>query len=775
DLLQQVRATALGAYAHQDVPFEQLVEALKPERHLSHSPLFQVMLALQNAPAEKLELPGLSLQPLAADHATAKFDLTLNITEEAGRLHCELEYNTDLFEAATIERMAGHFTQLLAAAAERPDSRIADLPMLEAHERRRLLAEWNATAADYPRGETIHQLFEAQAARTPDAIALVFEERLLSYAELNARANRLAHYLRGAGVGPDVLAGISVERSLDLVIAVLAILKAGGAYVPLDPAYPKDRLAYMLADAKPAVLLTQRQLADNLPPHDIPLFCMDTEEERLAAFPSANPVNLTLPDNLAYVIYTSGSTGLPKGVQLRHSGLANLIHDQVKTFGFRPGDRVLQFASFNFDASTWEIFLTLLSGATLCMATREQLMPAGGLGETLDRLGITIAILPPVGLGMLVPGRQAKLETVIVGGEACSQALVAQWAGAYKMFNAYGPTEITVCATVHRCDADRSSAPPIGRPIANTQVYILDADMNPVPIGVAGEVHIGGDGLARGYLNRADLSAEKFIPNPFSSQPGARMYRSGDLARWLPNGEIEYLGRIDHQVKIRGFRIELGEIETKLAALPAVRDAVVLAREDIPGDKRLVAYVVPQESAIPAEEAIPPLRAALLQSLPDFMVPAHFVFLDKLPLSPNGKVERKLLPAPGMTRSEVGYVAPRNPVEQTLAEIWAEVLSLDRVGVLDNFFNLGGHSMLAMQMISKVRAAYDTDLPIRSLFESPTVATLAAQLEQILAQRTQQQAERKAALEAQVQMSIDSMSEEEIIAMLMAKKREKNN
>ncbi|MES2940789.1 MAG: amino acid adenylation domain-containing protein [Pseudomonadota bacterium] len=608
-LLGQVRERALAAYAHQDVPFEHLVEAFNPERSTSHAPLFQVMLALQNMPVQALELPGMALEIVHADNATSKFDLTLNVIDGKGALAANFEYNTDLFDGDTVGRMARHFSGLLRAILARPGLPVGDLPLLDAEETARLLVEWNATDHPHPAVEGIHRLFEEQAARTPDALALTFQDQRLTYAELNARANQLAHHLRAQGVGAEVLVGLCVEPGLDLVVGLLGILKAGGAYLPLDPNYPRDRLAYMLEDARPALVLTQEHLLEQLPrgahSEDRRVFCLDRDWHHIAGRPTHGLPHTTLPQHLAYVIYTSGSTGRPKGVLLHHAGLCNLVRAQVAAFGIQPGQRVLQFASFNFDASVSEIFMALAAGATLCLARKDDLLPGGGLEDTLRRDAIEVATLPPVVLSALSPQHASGLRTIIAAGEACPAALAERWAGGRAFFNAYGPTEGTVCATMHRCAPDGTPPPPIGRPIANTRAYLLDADLQPVPVGVAGELHIAGEGLARGYLGRPDLTAERFIPNPFGA-PGARMYRSGDSARHLSDGSIDYLGRIDSQIKIRGFRVELEEVETALAALPNVRQAVVLHREDSLGDQRLVAYVVPaldsQDDKIEAEK-----------------------------------------------------------------------------------------------------------------------------------------------------------------------------
>ncbi|OEZ60290.1 tyrocidine synthase 3 [Duganella sp. HH105] len=613
--------------------------------------------------------------------------------------------------------------QLVEALESTPDSAVGTLDVLPAAERLQLLLEWNDTARDYRSVSMMPALFEERAAASPDRVALVHEGEQLTYGELNARANRLAHHLRTLGVGPDVLVGLCVERSLEMMVGLLAILKAGGAYVPLDPAYPADRLAYMLEDAAPVVLLTQQRLLASVPTGGLPVFCLDADAASLAGYDATNPSELTTGGNLAYVIYTSGSTGKPKGVALNRANLANFLHSMDEAPGMSSDDVLVAVTSLSFDIAALELFLPLANGARVVLAGRQTASNPQQLSELLVRSGATMMQATPSSWRMLVDhGWPQELQLkVLCGGEALPVGLMRDVLGHVDaIWNLYGPTETTIWSTLRRVSA-LDGAPVIGKPIANTQVYILDAGLNPVPAGVAGELHIAGEGLARGYLHRGDLTADKFIPNPFGAA-GSRMYKSGDLARYLQDGSIEYLGRIDNQVKLRGFRIELGEIESALAGLAAVRDALVLAREDVAGDKRLVAYLVAHEDAqLPDTEG---LRAALLESLPEYMVPAHFMVLEQLPLTPNGKVDRKALPVPDMTRSEGGYVAPRTAAEESMAAVWAGVLNLDKVGIHDNFFALGGHSLLAITLVERMRRA-GLNVDVRTLFATPTIAALA--------------------------------------------------
>ncbi|MGQ0555595.1 MAG: amino acid adenylation domain-containing protein [Nitrospiraceae bacterium] len=735
-LLEQVRTTALNAYAHQDIPFEQVVEVLNPERQLSHTPLFQVMLILQNAPMDTLALPGLTLSALPAESTTAKFDLTVDLVEADGVLSGTVDYSTDLFEAATIARLMNHYIRLLEAIVAKPTARVNELPMLSHAERQQLLVEWNATATDAPVMQTMQALFEAQVVRTPEAVAVVHEDRHLTYGELNGRANQLARYLRTLGIGPDVLVGLCVERSLDMLVGMLGILKAGGAYVPLDPTYPTERLAYMLADSRPQVLLTQSALRASMPATDIPTLCLDTQWELVATGATANLSHHTLPQHLAYVIYTSGSTGKGKGVLVTHGNVVQSTKARQMQYGEELRSFLL-LSSIAFDSSVAGIFGTLTYGGQLVLPAAGERLEPGSLWDLIDQRNISQLLTIPsfyrLLLDQLPVAKGRSLQSVILAGEECGSDLFVKHRSSLsgaRFFNEYGPTEATVWSTVHEGrDGESTPSVPIGRPIANTQIYILDGDLEPVPVGVAGELHIAGEGLARGYLRRPALTAEKFIPNPFSEESGGRMYRSGDLARYLPDGNIEYLGRMDHQVKIRGFRIELGEIEAALLAVPGVREAVVLAREDSPGDKRLVAYVVAEQNGSVESSGV---RQHLTKVLPVYMVPAMFVFLEQFPLTPNRKLNRKALPAPELTRGTIGYVAPRTPVEGKLAEVWADVLQVDQVGVEDNFFELGGHSLLATRLLSQVRTTFHVDLPLRAIFEASAISGLAGLIEAAL-------------------------------------------
>ena len=704
ELLARTRHAALDAYAHQDLPFEKLVEELKPERDMSRNPLFQVMFVLQNTPEAELNLAGLDCESLTLHNGTAKFDLSLSLTETRGELHGILEYSTDLFDAATIERLAGHFTTLLEGIVADPERHIGQLPLLTEDERHQLLVGWNDTAVDYPRDKCVHELFEAQAARAPDAIAVVHGDTQLTYAALNARANQLAHHLRGLGVGPDTLVGLCLERSLDLVIGILAILKAGGAYVPLDPDYPRDRLEFMLRDTRAAIVLTQSGLEDRLPEGEAKRLCLDRDGALWSARPDSNPAVSAGPDSLAYVIYTSGSTGQPKGVEVCNRNIVRLVRG-ARYAGFDENRVFLLLAPIAFDASTFELWGALLHGAR-CVIYPDRVPTPAALGKALRRHKVDTLWLTASLFNYFIdetPEILIGVSQLLTGGEALSlphvQRALAQLPET-RLINGYGPTESTTfacCYPIPRNLPEDSGSVPIGRPISNTVCHVLDAHGGLSPIGVAGELYIGGDGLARGYLNRPELTAERFVASPFRA--GERLYRTGDRVRYLPDGNLEFLGRLDHQIKLRGYRIEPGEIEAILREDPAIRQSLVLVREDQAGGKRLVAYVVGQGIDVEAQ------RARLKGRLPDYMVPAAFVVLDSLPLTPNGKVDRKALPVPEQEAGTSGYQAPRTPLESAIAEIWADILNLPRVGIHDNFFNLGGHSLSAVQLMERIHQA----------------------------------------------------------------------
>ena len=740
DLLRRVREVCLGAYAHQDLPFERLVEELHPTRDLSRNPLFQVMFVLQNAALQAVELPGLSLSPIEVDTSTTHFDLTLHIVDTEQGLVGTLAYNTDLFEAVTITRMLGHFRTLLEAVVATPERCVSDLPLLTEGERQQLLLDWNDTRVDCPKDLYIHQLFEAQVERTPDAIAVVLEDRQLTYDELNRQANQLANHLRLLGVGPEVPVAICLKHSVEMVVGLLGILKAGGVYLPLDPAYPKERLAFMLEDAEVPVILTQGALLAGLPEHHAKVVCLDSDFEAITQKSAENPICLTMPENLAYVIYTSGSTGQPKGVLVSHASTAEHCLNVQRHYELDSSDRVLQFASMSFDLSLEQILPTLIVGARLVLMSTD-VWHTTELHKRISEFGLTVLNIPTgywqeltrewADLSELVPNIQPRV--FIVGGDTMLPEFLDLWhrtpMSSIRLINAYGPTETTITATAFDI-APRLREPsalqriPIGRPLTNRVTYILNKYGDPVPVGVPGELYIGGDCLARGYLKRPDLTAQNFVPNPFSSEPGTRLYKTGDLARYLSDGNIEFLGRIDDQVKVRGFRIELGEIEAALRQHPAVRETVVLARENAPGEKHLVAYVVAQGESPPTASE---LRVFLKEKLPDYMMPAVFVPLAALPLMPNGKVNRSALPEPGRTRSEPGraFVAPRNPLELQITSLWEEVLGIRPIGVTDNFFELGGHSLAAVRLFALIERRLGKKVPLATVFQGATVEHLA--------------------------------------------------
>lgn len=768
ELVQRVKEVALGAYAHQDVPFERLVEMLQPDRDLSHSPLFQVMFIFQNTPVPTTSLPGLEVSQVDFQAGTAKFDLTLSLFDGQERLRGSLEYNSDLFKAETIERMLHHFLTLLRSIAEDPDQRLSELPLLTASERRKLLVDWNATHRDYARDRCVHELFEAQAAAAPDRIAAVYGRQSITYAELNRLANQLAHHLRAWGVGPESLVGVCLERSLEMLIALLAVHKAGGAYVPLDPAFPPDRLAYMLEDSKAAVLLTQQSLRAALPQHGAAVLCLEAEAQAIAGQREDNPGRLASPQHLAYVIYTSGSTGKPKGVQVLQGAVMNFLESMREAPGMQADDVLLAVTTLSFDIAGLELFLPLIVGGRVVIASRETASDGAALLQLLEESQATLMQATPATWRLLLAAGWQKSPAlkILCGGEAMpgelAQALLPRCA---ELWNLYGPTETTIWSTLQKVKQAAGGFIAIGRPIANTQVYILDAALNPTPIGIPGELYLGGEGLARGYLHRPDLTAEKFIPHPLAAQLGERLYRTGDLARYLADGAIEFIGRIDQQVKIRGFRIELGEIETVLARHAQVKQVAVLAREDTPGDKRLVAYLVPDQTAAPS---VSELRQWLRESLPDYMLPAAFVFLESFPLTPNGKVNRRALPRPELSASEreTEYVAPRDAREEKIAAIWRELLQHERIGVFDSFFHLGGHSLLATQLVTRLRQVFGVPVPLRRVFEEATIAGLAAYLAEHADGLAAAPVERIQPIARPAMPEVEKLSDDEVEALL---------
>ncbi|KMW72304.1 hypothetical protein TI10_15140 [Photorhabdus luminescens subsp. luminescens] len=731
-LLRRVRQTTLGAQEHQDLPFEQVVEIVQPPRRPEHTPIFQVMFAWQENETEEWQLPELAVTPFELEYDIAKFDLQLELTEKAGEIVGELNYSSALFDHETIERQAGYLQAILRAMVNQPQQPVTAIDILSSAERELLLENLNATEEPYPTQICVHQLFEQQAEKTPDAIAVIYENQTLSYAELNTRANRLAHQLIALGVEPDQRVAICVTRSLARIIGLLAVLKAGGAYVPLDPAYPGERLAYMLTDAVPARGLKAIVLADNVGraalSEDVLATLTVLDPNTLPEQPDNNPqVSGLTPQHLAYVIYTSGSTGRPKGVMIEHRSVVNLTLTQITQFDFCAASRMLQFASFGFDASVWEIMMPLSCGAMLVIPTETVRQDPQRLWHYLEEQAVTHACLTPAMFhdGADLPAIAIK-PTLIFAGEAPSTALFQALCDRADVFNAYGPTETTVCATIWDCPSDYAGGLiPIGSPTANKRLYLLDEHRQPVPLGTVGELYIGGVGVARGYLNRPELTAERFLNDPFSDEVGARMYRTGDLARYLPDGNLVFVGRNDQQVKIRGFRIEPGEIEARLIECPEVSEALVLALGD-GQDKRLVAYV-----AAPVDDGLATrLRERLSDILPDYMVPAAFVRLDVFPLTPNGKLDRRALPAPGEDAfARQAYQAPQGEIEIALAAIWRELLNVEQIGRHDSFFALGGHSLLAVRMIERLRRI-GLGLSVQTLFQHPTLSVLAQSLAQ---------------------------------------------
>jgi amino acid adenylation domain-containing protein len=730
DLLARVRTATLGAYAHQELPFAKVVEALRVHRDPSRHPVFQVGFNV----AESYEDTAFSANGLTVTQeellsTSAKFDLLFSSVAMADGLKLVASYASALFDATTVRRLLGHFRVLLEGIVADPDRPLSALPLLSAEDHRREIVTWNSNVADLP-PNCLHEQFEARVAQAPDAVAVSLDGADLTYAQLNAMANRIARQLHGLGVGPEVLVGVCMGRSAERVAALLGILKAGGGYVPLDPDYPADRLAFMREDAHLPVVVTDRSSAAAVPAGTANVLHVDGAATALSTVDDTDPGYPVTPSNAAYVIYTSGSTGRPKGVVVEHRQAVNFANAEVNHWPVDHNDRVLQFASLNFDVSVLDIFCAILSGATLVLGSNETLLSPPRLAELIRRERITVMCLPPAVLNLLADERFPDLRVVIAGGEAFSSALVRRWVRpGLRFVNGYGPTETTVGATMLECTGEEADPLPIGLPLTNYTAYVLDELGGPVPLGVTGELHIGGAGVARGYLNRPELTRERFVPDPFSEVPGARMYKTGDLARRLPDGNLQFLGRLDDQVKIRGLRVELGEIEAVLTQHPAVRQAVALSTEDRSGDKQLVAYARTAED-VPAP-ATTDLRQHLAQKLPSFMIPAHVVVLDSFPLNANGKVDRSKLPAPNAMDNAAAYLPPRTLIEALLVDTYGRLLNLDQVGVDDSFFDLGGNSLQAMQLITRLRDELLVDTDLTAIFLAPSPAGLAVVLREV--------------------------------------------
>ncbi len=760
-LVGRVRETTLEAYAHQDLPFERVVEAVQPDRTLSHNPLFQVAFALLNQPTETVRLPGLSLRLEPVDSGTSKFDLFLEMEEQGDRLHGRLEYATDLWEADTADRMIRLFLHLLDGVAADPDRPASRAELVNGSERRTLTERWSGAAHLLPHDSTIHAEFARVAEADPSRSALSWDGGTMTYGELHARSSRLANHLRRLGVRADEPVALAMDRSPELVVAVLGILKAGGAYVPINPQYPRSRVEMMLADSGARVVLTQARLADTLPEHALRIVSVDADREVIAAERADDPRVDAGPDGAAYVIYTSGSTGRPKGVAVPHRAVLRLVRD-ADYVRFGAEEAWLQLAPVAFDASTLELWGALLNGGRVAIYPPELPTP-DALGAFLTRHGVTSAWLTAGLFHQMVdanlPGL-GGLRQLLAGGDVLSVPHVRRVLRAHpalRLVNGYGPTENTTfscCHRIHAEDAERASIP-IGRPIAGTTAYVLDAQLNPVPVDVPGELYVGGEGLARGYLHAPALTAARYVPHPFSATPGARLYRTGDRLRWRPDGTLEFLGRIDQQVKIRGYRIEPGEVESVLHLHPNLSGAVVQVREDVPGERRLVAYVVPAAGC--ADDLSERIRAYLQAQLPAYMLPSAVVVLNALPLTPNGKVDRRALPAPAVRRGDAPPAEPRTDVQRALAKVWMEVLRAERVYLNDNFFDLGGHSLLATQVVTRVRDALGVELPLARVFEAPTLAGLADVVEM-------------AQLESMAELldDLDELSDEQVLALLEA-------
>jgi amino acid adenylation domain-containing protein len=734
EILQRTKETTLDAFSNQDFPFEKLVAELRPERSLSHNPIFQTAFALQPETNSSIKIPGLELSPIKISSVTSKFDLFLSVNETADGLRITIEYSTDLFDEATMQRFLQHYQNLLEGIVADPSQRLSELPLLSATELQQILVEWNNTATEYPRDVCLHQLFEAQVERTPDAVAIRSNESQVSYRELNRRANQVAHVLRAAGIKPDTLIGLYIERSVEMVIGVLGILKAGGAYLPLDPAYPQSRLTYMLSDAKAPIILTQRTLQTKLPETTSRIICLD-EKSNFSEQNDENLTNVNNAEDLAYVIYTSGSTGQPKGSAIVHRGVSRLVIN-TNYVQLNSSDVMAQVSNISFDAATFELWGALLNGAQLAIIEKDIALSPQDFAEQLRTQKITTMFLTTALFNLLsreVPTAFATLKTLIIGGDACDPSCcreVLKNGAPERLLNGYGPTESTTFAIWHHIKNVGEGSIPVGRPIAQTTIFILDRYMNPVPVGVPGEIYIGGDGLAREYLNQPEMTEERFQVLGVRCQgashtrhltPETSLYKTGDIARYLPDGTIEFIGRKDHQVKLRGFRIELGEIENVLLTHPEIREVVLLVDVN-KGDKKLVAYYIAAATLSVSE-----LREFLKQRLPDYMIPSAWVRMEQFPLTPNGKIDRKKLPSADqlVTESNQELIAAKDELEVRLIKIWEEVLGVHPIGVRDNFFELGGHSLIAVRLFSAIQQAFGKQLPLAVLFQSPTIEHLA--------------------------------------------------
>ncbi len=752
EVLGRVREVFLQA--HQDVPFDYLIKELQPERIPGQNPLFQVALIF-DPPLPTLPA-GWELSKMVLETGMSEFDLSLELTDGPDGLACRFEYSTDMFDAATILRMAGHWQTLLEGIVDAPTLRLAELPLLTEQERRQLLVEWNATQEVYPADKCIHQIFEAQVERTPDLVAVVFEGQQLTYRELNQQANQLAHYLCDLGVGPESLVSLLTMRGTPLLIAILAVFKAGGAYLPLDPDHPAARIQHILMHSNSHLVLAAWEFAPvlsqvlmDMEPESRPQVVYLGDLQFRDGYAEDNLSVQITPGNLAYVIYTSGSTGMPKGAMIEHRGMLNHIYAKINGLQLTEADNVAQTASQCFDISVWQMLAILAVGGQVHILPDTVAHDPAYLLEHVDRYSISILETVPSLLRSMLEVYEAdggirpplkRLRWLIPTGEALSADLCRRWLHLYPhipLLNAYGPTECSDDVTHHHIyhpPAETENYMPIGKALMNTRLYVLDSRLIPVPVGVKGELYVGGVGVGRGYLNDEQRTAQSFIPDPFSSEPGVRLYKTGDVARYLPDGTLEFLGRVDHQVKIRGFRIELGEIEAQLSQIPEVKEAAVVAYEGEPGTRHLVAYLVTLSGQ---QLSIRYLRETLLQRLPEYMLPSAFVFLVELPLNSNGKIDRKALPAIDQIKPQLGeaFIAPRTPVEETLASIWGEILGLERIGIQDNFFALGGHSLLATQVALRLQTALEVEVPLRIFFEAPTIAQLAEIIPQLKAQR----------------------------------------